>query len=293
VSVRVRVTPFPSAPVGGDEELARGAYPAASAELSLRAAQLRSPAERFGLVPRAVGELTRPRRRVDGARALRLSNDESADRLVVTPTTAETRFSRAKVKLRDRDDAQLVLFAYETRLALPPANAQPLDRRPLSPGDVAPSPSIAEHLRRSVAPIESTIPTDMTAEHWRRSAPRGPRPHGDAPLASSLRRGASCRSGPVPCDHVPHSSTRYDHVEKLLSFLPVYPVCGTESSSRRSLTRLTSPHTRQPGAQLPGATVHRLPVRRRRPPLGHSGAGPMRPSATATVHRRRTNGQTR
>ena len=55
------------------------------------------------------------------------------ERLVVTPTAAETRVSRAIVKLHDRDDAQLVLFAYEPGLALPPPNAQTPDRRPLSP----------------------------------------------------------------------------------------------------------------------------------------------------------------
>jgi hypothetical protein len=37
------------------------------------------------------------------------------------------------------------------------------------PGDMTPSPSIAEQLeRQSFLPIESTIPSDMTAEQWRR-----------------------------------------------------------------------------------------------------------------------------
>jgi hypothetical protein len=42
------------------------------------------------------------------------------------------------------------------------------------PGDTTPSPSISEQVeRQSFLPIESTIPTDMTAVQWRRqrSAP--------------------------------------------------------------------------------------------------------------------------
>jgi hypothetical protein len=55
------------------------------------------------------------------------------------------------------------------RPAMPPTAAWP--------GDIRPSRSIAEQLeRQSFLPIESTIPTDMTAEQWRRqrSAPSSP-----------------------------------------------------------------------------------------------------------------------
>jgi DNA-binding NarL/FixJ family response regulator len=48
-----------------------------------------------------------------------LSNDEIADRLVVSPATAKTHVSRAMVKLHARDRAQLVVFAYETGLVRP------------------------------------------------------------------------------------------------------------------------------------------------------------------------------
>jgi DNA-binding NarL/FixJ family response regulator len=48
-----------------------------------------------------------------------LSNDEIADRLVVSPATAKTHVSRAMVKLRARDRAQLVVYAYESGLARP------------------------------------------------------------------------------------------------------------------------------------------------------------------------------
>jgi DNA-binding CsgD family transcriptional regulator len=261
------VSPFSSAPRWRrdrlDEELARGAYPAASAELSLRAAQLPSPAaSASGSSPEQLGELPARDRELMALVALTLSNDESADRLVVTPTTAETRVSCAMVKLHDRDDAQLVLFAYETGLALPAPNAQTPDRRPLSPGDMAPSPSIAEHLeRQSVVPIESTIPTDMAAEQWRRQRSGRP-PHArrrSARLFAAARRLVPLR--PVPCDHMHDTTTRYDHVKKLLSFLLVCPVCGTEKLVE---TKPYAPHfTPHPASQTPAAsaTVHRPPAR--------------------------------
>jgi DNA-binding NarL/FixJ family response regulator len=48
-----------------------------------------------------------------------LSNDEIAQRLVVSPATAKTHVSRAMIKLGARDRAQLVVFAYESGLARP------------------------------------------------------------------------------------------------------------------------------------------------------------------------------
>jgi len=48
-----------------------------------------------------------------------LSNDEIADRLVVSPATAKTHVSRAMVKLGARDRAQHVVFAYESGLIRP------------------------------------------------------------------------------------------------------------------------------------------------------------------------------
>ena len=48
-----------------------------------------------------------------------LSNDEIAERLVVSPATARTHVSRAMVKLGARDRAQLVVFAYESGLVRP------------------------------------------------------------------------------------------------------------------------------------------------------------------------------
>ena len=67
---------------------------------------------------------TRSRRSAKGRGELALvaeglSNQEIAERLVVSPWTAETHVSRAMVKLGTRDRAQLVAFAYESGLARP------------------------------------------------------------------------------------------------------------------------------------------------------------------------------
>ena len=56
-----------------------------------------------------------------------LSNDEIAERLVVSPATAKTHVSRAMVKLAVRDRAQLVVLAYETGLVRPGWLACPSD----------------------------------------------------------------------------------------------------------------------------------------------------------------------
>jgi len=46
-----------------------------------------------------------------------LSNDEIAERLVISPATARTHVSRAMIKLNARDRAQLVVFAFQAGLA--------------------------------------------------------------------------------------------------------------------------------------------------------------------------------
>ena len=59
-------------------------------------------------------------------------------------------------------------------------------------------------LRQSVMPRESAIPPDLTLALRVASLPA------------------------TPCDHLYDATTRYDHVQKLLTFLLVCPVCGTE-----------------------------------------------------------------
>jgi DNA-binding NarL/FixJ family response regulator len=48
-----------------------------------------------------------------------LSNDEIAERMVLSPMTAKTHVSRAMTKLGARDRAQLVVFAYQAGLVAP------------------------------------------------------------------------------------------------------------------------------------------------------------------------------
>ncbi|MFF5922044.1 response regulator [Streptomyces flavochromogenes] len=48
-----------------------------------------------------------------------LSNDEIADRMVISPLTAKTHINRAMTKLHARDRAQLVVLAYESGLVTP------------------------------------------------------------------------------------------------------------------------------------------------------------------------------
>jgi DNA-binding NarL/FixJ family response regulator len=53
-----------------------------------------------------------------------LSNDEIADRLVISPFTAKTHVNRAMAKLHARDRAQLVVLAYQSGLVTPHNSAR-------------------------------------------------------------------------------------------------------------------------------------------------------------------------
>lgn len=64
-----------------------------------------------------IGQLTARETEVVGLVAQGLSNQEIAERLVLSPATARTHVSRAMVKLGARDRAQLVVFAYQSGLA--------------------------------------------------------------------------------------------------------------------------------------------------------------------------------
>ncbi len=63
--------------------------------------------------------LTNREREVVALAAHGLSNDEIADTMVLSPTTAKTHVSRAMIKLGARDRAQLVVFAYQSGLVSP------------------------------------------------------------------------------------------------------------------------------------------------------------------------------
>jgi DNA-binding NarL/FixJ family response regulator len=70
--------------------------------------------------PERLDELTDREREVMALVATGLSNEEIAERLVISPATAKTHVSRTMMKLHAHDRAQLVVLAYETGLARVP-----------------------------------------------------------------------------------------------------------------------------------------------------------------------------
>jgi DNA-binding NarL/FixJ family response regulator len=76
-----------------------------------------------GQGPAELSELTPREREVMALVATGLTNNEIAERLVVTPATAKTHVSRARRKLGARDRAQLVVYAYRTGLVSAPGAA--------------------------------------------------------------------------------------------------------------------------------------------------------------------------
>ncbi|SFB60471.1 two component transcriptional regulator, LuxR family [Amycolatopsis marina] len=66
-----------------------------------------------------LNSLTEREREVTILVAEGLSNDEIAERLVLSPATAKTHVSRIMTKLRVRDRAQLVILAYESAMVTP------------------------------------------------------------------------------------------------------------------------------------------------------------------------------
>jgi DNA-binding NarL/FixJ family response regulator len=80
---------------------------------------------RQGINAGALAQLTEREREVAGLAAYGMSNDEIAERLVISPATAKTHISRAMTKLGARDRAQLVALAYQHRLVDPPDPTSP------------------------------------------------------------------------------------------------------------------------------------------------------------------------
>jgi len=83
-------------------------------------AEFASQRPRSGPAPAELEELTEREREVVGLVALGLSNDEIAERLVISSATAKTHVSRAMMKVGARDRAQLVVLAYQSGLVVPP-----------------------------------------------------------------------------------------------------------------------------------------------------------------------------
>ncbi len=90
-----------------------------AATKSLIARFLSRPEYADAPAPRRLAVLTDREREVLTLVAAGLSNDEIAQRLVVSPHTAKTHVNRAMTKLNAHDRAQLVVIAYETGLVQP------------------------------------------------------------------------------------------------------------------------------------------------------------------------------
>ena len=95
----------------GDALLSPGVTKRLVAEFASKTKEPRPTAE--------LNALTDREREVMALVAEGLSNEEIAERLVVSPATAKTHVSRAMVKLAARDRAQLVVIAYESGLVRP------------------------------------------------------------------------------------------------------------------------------------------------------------------------------
>jgi DNA-binding NarL/FixJ family response regulator len=106
-------------------ELLRGIHAVASGDALLSPGVTRRLIAQFAAQARAprpateLSGLTDREREVMALVGAGLSNDEIAERLVVSPATAKTHVSRAMIKLGARDRAQLVVFAYEAGLVRP------------------------------------------------------------------------------------------------------------------------------------------------------------------------------
>jgi hypothetical protein len=73
--------------------------------------------------------------------------------------------------------------------------------------------------------MERTIPPEMIIAQWRRRRASRPRQKGRR-LSALLAAASRLVSLPATaCDHLHDSTTRYDHDQKVLTFLLV---CGTE-----------------------------------------------------------------
>jgi DNA-binding NarL/FixJ family response regulator len=110
---------------GDPEELLRAIRVVADGGSLLSPSVTRRVIEQFATAPArrsaprpGLAELTEREREIVAWVATGRSNDEIAAELVVSPATVRTHVSRAMLKLRARDRAQLVVFAIESGLTL-------------------------------------------------------------------------------------------------------------------------------------------------------------------------------
>jgi len=80
---------------------------------------LGQPTANLGVELTLIDELTAREREITVLVAAGLSNEQIAERLFISPSTAKTHVNRAMMKIGARDRAQLVVFAYENGLVKP------------------------------------------------------------------------------------------------------------------------------------------------------------------------------
>ncbi|MEU8524966.1 MULTISPECIES: response regulator transcription factor [Streptomyces] len=112
------------------EDLRQAVRAVAAGDALLSPSVTRRVIEQFGhrpVLPTDTGErlavLTEREREVVQLLATGLSNEQIADRLVISPLTAKTHVTRSLAKLGVRDRVQLVILAYETGLVRPGRHA--------------------------------------------------------------------------------------------------------------------------------------------------------------------------
>ena len=82
--------------------------------------------------------------------------------------------------------------------------------------------------------VEASIPEGMTIDDWRRrraAAARQRRSRRRSPGSSRPRHLAAVPD--ATCDHIHDTTSRYDHSARVLTFLLVCGVCGTEKVVER------------------------------------------------------------
>ena len=108
------------------DELVGAVHAVAGGEAALSPSVTRRLIARFAAQPDlrdardGLEELTPREREVMALAARGLNNEEIGESLAVSPATAKTHINRAMMKLRARDRAQLVAFAYESGLVASP-----------------------------------------------------------------------------------------------------------------------------------------------------------------------------
>src|SRR4051812_12517223 len=101
------------------DALARGDVHRSPGHARMLIAELTAQPEPEAPASALLEELTTREREVVTLVARGLSNRQIAEELVVSAATAKTHVSRSMIKLHARSRAQLVVFAYESRLVLP------------------------------------------------------------------------------------------------------------------------------------------------------------------------------